>query len=122
MAQATTTKLRPVPDRVLARTMAPVPTMTLRPLHDRVLVKRLEEMDDKHGSIIIPDTAKEKPQEGKVIAVGTGRVTEDGKKLPLALKEGDRILFGKYSGSEVKLDGQEYLIMKEEDVLGVVGS
>jgi len=122
MAQATTTKLRPVPDRVLARTMAPVPTTTLRPLHDRVLVRRLEEMDDKHGSIIIPDTAKEKPQEGKVIAVGTGKVTEDGKKLPLALKEGDRILFGKYSGSEVKLDGQEYLIMKEEDVLGILGS
>ena len=122
MAQATTTKLRPVPDRVVARTTAQAPTMKLRPLHDRVLVRRLEEQDDKHGSIIIPDTAKEKPQEGKVIAIGTGRVTEDGKKLPLALKEGDRILFGKYSGSEVKLDGHEYLIMKEEDVLGVVGS
>ena len=122
MAQATTTKLRPVPDRVLARPMAQAPTTKLRPLHDRVLVKRLEELDDKHSSIIIPDTAKEKPQEGKVIAVGTGRVTEDGKKLPLALKEGDRILFGKYSGSEVKLDGQEYLIMKEEDVLGILGS
>ena len=122
MAQATTTKLRPVPDRVLARTMAPVPTTTLRPLHDRVLVKRLGEMDDKHGSIIIPDTAKEKPQEGKVIAVGTGKVTEDGRKLPLALKAGDRILFGKYSGSEVTLGGQEYLIMKEEDVLGVLNS
>jgi chaperonin GroES len=122
MAQATTTKLRPVPDRAPARPTAPTPTMKLRPLHDRVLVRRVEEQDDKHGSIIIPDTAKEKPQEGKVIAVGTGRVTEDGKKLPLALKEGDRILFGKYSGSEVKLDGQEYLIMKEEDVLGIVGS
>src|ERR1700752_1435535 len=95
---------------------------TLRPLHDRVLVKRLAEGDDKHGSIIIPDTAKEKPQEGKVIAVGTGRGTGDGKKLPLVLKEGDRFLFGKYSGSEVKLDGQEDLIMKEEDVLGIVGS
>ena len=95
---------------------------TLRPLHDRVLVKRLAEGDEKHGSIIIPDTAKEKPQEGKVIAVGMGKVTEDGKKLPLAVKEGDRILFGKYSGSEVKLDGQEYLIMKEEDVLGILGS
>jgi len=124
MAQATTTKLRPVPDRVLARTMAPVPASTtqLRPLHDRVLVKRLERLDDKHGSIIIPDSAREKPQEGKVMAVGTGRVTEDGKKLPLAVREGDRILFGKYSGSEVKLDGQEYLIMKEEDVLGILGS
>src|SRR6266699_411747 len=104
------------------RTMTQAPTTKLRPLNGRVLVRRVEEQDDKHGSIIIPDTAKEKPQEGKVIAVGSGRVTEDGKKLPLALKEGDRILFGKYSGSEVKLDGQEYLIMKEEDVLGVVGS
>jgi chaperonin GroES len=122
MAQATTTKLRPVPTRAPARSMATAPTMKLRPLHDRVLVRRVEEQDDKHGRIIIPDTAKEKPQEGKVVAVGTGRVTEDGKKLPLALKEGDRILFGKYSGSEVKLDGQEYLIMKEEDVLGIVGS
>ena len=122
MAQATTTKLRPVPDRAVARTMAPVATTKLRPLHDRVLIRRLEAQDDKRGSIIIPDTAKEKPQEGKVIAVGTGRVTEDGKKLPLAVKEGDRILFGKYSGSEVTLSGQEYLIMKEEDVLGVLTS
>jgi chaperonin GroES len=122
MTQATTTKLRPVPNRAPAGPMAQAPTTKLRPLHDRVLVRRVEEQDDKHGSIIIPDTAKEKPQEGKVIAIGTGRVTEDGKKLPLALKEGDRILFGKYSGSEVKLDGQEYLIMKEEDVLGIVGS
>src|SRR5204863_5902954 len=96
---------------------------TLRPLHDRVLVKRLEEQDAKHGSlIIIPDTAKEKPQEGQVVAVGTGKVNDDGKNFPLAVKEGDRILFGKYSGSEVKLDGEEYLIMKEEDVLGIVGS
>ena len=93
---------------------------TLGPLHDRVLIRRLEEQDEKHGSIIIPDTAKEKPQEGQVIAVGTGKVTEDGKKLPLAVKEGDRILFGKYSGSEVKIDGAEYLIMKEEDILGVL--
>ena len=96
--------------------------MKFRPLHDRVVVKRVEQEEKTKGGIIIPDTAKEKPQEGQVIAVGTGRVTEDGKKLPLALKEGDRILFGKYSGSEVKLDGQEYLIMKEEDVLGIVGS
>jgi chaperonin GroES len=96
------------------------PKTTLRPLHDRVLIKRLEEQGEKHGSIIIPDSAKEKPQEGKVIAVGTGKVTEDGKKLPLAVKEGDRILFGKYSGSEVKIDGTEYLIMKEEDILGIL--
>ena len=95
---------------------------TLRPLHDRVLVKRLEEQDEKHGHLIIPDTAKEKPQEGKIIAVGTGKVNDDGKNLPLAVKEGDRILFGKYSGSEVKLDGEEYLIMREEDVLGILGS
>jgi len=92
----------------------------LRPLHDRVLIKRLEEQDERHGSIIIPDTAKEKPQEGRVIAVGTGKVTEDGKKLPLTVKAGDRILFGKYSGSEVKIDGTDYLIMKEEDILGVL--
>ncbi len=92
----------------------------LRPLHDRVLIKRLEEQDEKHGSIIIPDSAKEKPQEGKVIAVGAGKVTEDGKRLPMAVKAGDRILFGKYSGSEVKIDGTEYLIMKEEDILGIL--
>jgi chaperonin GroES len=95
---------------------------TLRPLHDRILVKRLAEGDEKHGSIIIPDSAKEKPQEGKVIAVGTGKVTESGKKLPLDVKAGDRILFGKYSGSEVKLDGQEYLTMREEDVLGILSA
>ena len=95
---------------------------TLRPLHDRVLVKRLAEGDDKHGSIIIPDTAKEKPQEGKIVAVGTGRVTDEGKNYPLAVKQGDRILFGKYSGSEVQLNGENYLIMKEEDVLGILGA
>lgn len=110
MAQATT------------RARAQAATTTLRPLHDRVLVKRLEEREEQHGSILIPDSAKEKPQEGKVIAVGTGKVTDEGKHLPLAVKQGDRILFGKYSGSEVKLDGEEYLIMREEDVLGVLGS
>jgi chaperonin GroES len=98
----------------------PVRKTKLRPLHDRVLIKRLEEQDEKHGSIIIPDSAKEKPQEGKVIAAGTGRVTEDGKILPLVVKAGDRILFGKYSGSEVKIDGEELLIMKEEDILGIL--
>jgi chaperonin GroES len=92
----------------------------LRPLHDRVLIKRVEEQDEKHGSIIIPDSAKEKPQEGKVIAAGTGRVTEEGKTLPLVVKAGDRILFGKYSGSEVKIDGEELLIMKEDDILGIL--
>ncbi len=100
--------------------MAQVTKTKFRPLHDRVLIRRLEEGNEKHGSIIIPDTAKEKPQEGKVIAVGTGKVTEEGKKVPLDVKAGDRILFGKYSGSEVKLDGKEYLIMKEEDVLGIL--
>jgi len=92
----------------------------LRPLHDRILVKRIEEEEVRRGGIIIPDTAKEKPQEGKVIAVGTGKVTEDGKTIPLTVKVGDRILFGKYSGSEVKIDDEEYLILREEDVLGVL--
>ena len=96
--------------------------MKIQPLYDRILVKRLEEGDVKHGSIVIPDSAKEKPQEGKVIAVGTGKVTDDGKKLPLDVKAGDRILFGKYSGSEVTVDRTEYVIMKEEDVLGIVGA
>ncbi len=91
-----------------------------RPLHDRVLVKRIEEQEVKKGGIIIPDTAKEKPQEGEIIAVGPGKVTEDGKLQPMSVKVGDKILFGKYSGSEVKLDGEEYLIMKEDDVLGVL--
>jgi len=101
---------------------AQVTKTTLRPLHDRLLVKRLEEGNEKHGSIIIPDSAKEKPQEGKVIAAGNGKVTEDGKKIALDVKTGDRILFGKYSGSEVTLGGKEYLIMKEEDVLGIISA
>jgi chaperonin GroES len=100
--------------------MATKTATKLRPLHDRILVKRLEEGDVKHGSIIIPDTAKEKPQEGKVIAVGTGKVNDDGKRIPLEVKAGDRILFGKYSGSEVKIDDEEYLILREDDVLGVL--
>ena len=94
--------------------------MKIRPLHDRILIKRLEEQEQKKGGIIIPDTAKEKPQEGKVIAVGNGKVTDEGKKIPLDVKAGDRILFGKYSGSEVKIDGDEYLILREEDVLGIL--
>jgi chaperonin GroES len=100
--------------------MAQTMKTTLRPLHDRILVKRLEEGEVKRGSIVIPDTAKEKPQEGQIVAVGAGRMTEEGKSIPLAVKAGDRILFGKYSGSEVTLDREEYLIMKEEDVLGIV--
>ena len=94
--------------------------MNVRPLHDRIIVQRLEEGEQKIGGIIIPDTAKEKPQQGKVIAVGKGKVNEDGKVLPLDVKVGDRILFGKYSGSEIKIDGEEHLIMREEDILGVV--
>ena len=95
--------------------------MKIRPLQDRVIVKRLEEAVEKtKGGIIIPDTAKEKPQQGKVIAVGKGKVNEDGKVVPLDVKVGDRILFGKYSGSEIKLDGEEHLIMREEDILGVI--
>jgi chaperonin GroES len=94
--------------------------MKIRPLHDRVLVERLEEKEVKKGGIIIPDTAKEKPQEGKVIAVGNGKVTDEGKKIPLDVKAGDKILFGKYSGSEVKIDDKEYLIMREEDVLAIL--
>jgi len=94
--------------------------MKIRPLHDRLLVERLEEKEVKKGGIIIPDTAKEKPQEGKVIAVGNGKVTDEGKKIPLDVKAGDKILFGKYSGSEVKLDDKEYLIMREDDVLAIL--
>ena len=94
--------------------------MKIRPLHDRILIKRLEEQETRKGGIIIPDTAKEKPQEGKVVAVGNGRVTEDGKKIPLDVKSGDRILFGKYSGNEVKIDDEDYLILKEEDVLAIL--
>ena len=100
--------------------MAQATKTHLRPLHDRVLVKRLDEQEAKHGRIIIPDTAKEKPQEGKVIAAGNGKVNEDGKRHPLDVKTGDRILFGKYSGSEVKLDDKEYLILREEDVLAIL--
>jgi len=92
----------------------------IRPLHDRLLVERLEEKEVKKGGIIIPDTAKEKPQEAKVIAVGDGKITDEGKKIPLDVKAGDKILFGKYSGSEVKIDDKEYLIMREEDVLAIL--
>lgn len=94
--------------------------MNIRPLQDRILVKRIEEEDKTEGGIIIPDTAKEKPVEGKVIAVGKGKVSEDGKVMPLDVKKGDRILFGKYAGTEVKIKGEEHLIMREDDVLGVI--
>jgi len=95
--------------------------MKVRPLHDRILIKRVEEEQKTAGGIIIPDTAKEKPQEGKVIAVGNGRLTDEGKVIPLEVSVGDRILFGKYSGSEINLDGEEHLIIREEDVLAVLG-
>jgi chaperonin GroES len=91
-----------------------------RPLHDRIIVERLEESEQKIGGIIIPDTAKEKPQQGKVINVGKGRIEKDGKITPLDVKPGDTVLFGKYAGQEIKLDGSEYLIIREEEVLGVI--
>ena len=94
--------------------------MKVRPLHDRIMVERLEEKEVKKGGIIIPDTAKEKPQEGKVIAAGNGKVGDNGKKIPLDVKAGDKILFGKYSGSEVKIDDKEYLILREEDILAIL--
>jgi chaperonin GroES len=96
-------------------------SMNIRPLHDRILIQRLDEGEQKVGGIIIPDTAKEKPQQGKVIAAGAGKIREDGARQPPDVKAGDHILFGKYSGQEVRLDGEDYLIMREEDVLGVIG-
>jgi chaperonin GroES len=95
--------------------------MKVRPLHDRVLVKRIEEKEVVKGGIIIPDTAKEKPMEGEVVAAGPGKTTDDGKRAALDVKAGDRILFGKYSGTEIKIDGEEYLIMREDEILAVIG-
>ena len=94
--------------------------MNLRPLHDRVLVRRLEEQETKRGNIIIPDSAKEKPQQAEVVAVGNGKLLDSGDRVELVVKSGDRILFGKYSGSEIKVDGEEYLILREDEVLGVL--
>ena len=94
--------------------------MNVRPLHDRLVIQRLDEGEQKVGGIIIPDSAKEKPQRGKVIAAGNGKSNDDGKRIPLDVKAGDLILFGKYSGQEIKLDGEEYIIMKEDEVLGVI--
>ncbi len=94
--------------------------MKLRPLHDRIIVKRLEEEDKTAGGIIIPDTAKEKPQQGKVIAVGKGKILENGKVTPMTVKKGDRVLFGKYAGTDIKIDGEEHLIMREDDILAIV--
>lgn len=94
--------------------------MNIRPLHDRLIVKRFDEEEKSKGGIIIPDSAKEKPQQGEVLAVGNGKVFEDGRKLPLEVKKGDRVLFGKYSGTEIKVDGNDYLMLKEDDILGVI--
>ena len=94
--------------------------MNVRPLADRILLRRIEEKETVRGGIIIPDTAKEKPQEGEVVAVGPGRVTEDGKRIAMEVKKGDRVLMGKYSGTDVKIDGTEYTILREDDVLGIL--
>jgi chaperonin GroES len=95
--------------------------MQIRPLHDRLIVKRLKEEERTKGGIIIPDTAKEKPIEGKVIAVGDGKISKDGKKIPMEVRKGDRVLFAKYSGTEVKIDGEEHLMMVEDDILAIIG-
>jgi len=95
--------------------------MGIKPLHDRVLVKRVEAEENVRGSIVIPDTAKEKPQEGEVVATGDGKVLDNGKKVPVSVKAGDRILFGKYSGTEVTYDDEDYLILREDEILGVLG-
>jgi chaperonin GroES len=94
----------------------------IRPLHDRIIVRRIEEQEQMRGGLYIPDTAREKPQEGEVIAVGNGKILENGTKIQLDVKAGDRVLFGKYAGTEVKLDGEEYLILREDDVLGIIES
>jgi len=96
--------------------------MNIRPLNDRLIIRRLDEGEQRIGGIIVPDTAKEKPQQGKVIAAGAGKSKDDGKRIPMDVKAGDTILFGKYAGQDIKLDGVDYLIMREEDVLGVIGS
>ena len=95
--------------------------MKVRPLHDRLLIRRIEEKESVKGGIIIPDSAKEKPQEGEVIAVGNGKILENGTKVALDVKAGDKILFGKYSGTEIKIDGEEYLILREDEILAVIG-
>jgi len=114
---------RPSPIHAVTSVHPEAKSMNVRPLHDRIIIQRLDEGEQKVGGIIIPDSAKEKPQEGEVISVGKGKSNDEGKVFPLAVKEGDRILFGKYSGTEIKLDGEDFIIMREEEVLGVlVGS
>lgn len=94
--------------------------MKIKPLHDRVIVKRIAEEEKTKGGIIIPDTAKEKPSEGKIVAVGNGKILDDGKRQPLEVKKGDKVLFGKYAGTEIKIDGEEHLIMREDDIIAIV--
>src|SRR4051812_43544052 len=121
MVTTTTTKTAAKPNPASTTAQGGRSSMKkIRPLHDRILVKREDEGEEKIGGIIIPDTAKEKPQRGKVEAVGAGKIAEDGKRIPLDVKNGDRILFGKYSGNEVKIDGEDYLILREEDVLAIL--
>jgi chaperonin GroES len=117
----TAARAQPCPRVKEKRSMAATSvTTTFTPLHDRILVRRLEETETVRGGIIIPDSAKEKPQEGEVVSVGKGKSNDEGKVFPLDVKAGDRILFGKYSGTEIKIDGEEYLIMREEEVLGII--
>ena len=111
---------RPSPIHAVTSVHPEAKSMNVRPLHDRIIIQRLDEGEQKVGGIIIPDSAKEKPQQGKVIAAGNGKSNDDGKRVPLEVKAGDTILFGKYSGQEIKLDGEDYLIMREDEVLGVI--
>ena len=111
---------RPSPIHAVTSVHPEAKSMNVRPLHDRLIIQRLDEGEQKVGGIIIPDSAKEKPQQGKVIAAGNGKSNDDGKRIPLDVKAGDLILFGKYSGQEIKLDGEEYIIMREDEVLGVI--
>jgi chaperonin GroES len=110
------------PKLPIQKIMKEVDAVNIRPLHDRVLVKRVEQEEQVRGGIIIPDTAKEKPQEAEVVAVGPGKLSDDGKRSPMDVKEGDRVLMGKYSGSEIKIDGNDYVILREDEILAVVGS
>src|SRR6201993_810731 len=110
----------PRPKKLSIPMLEEVQTMNIRPLYDRIVVKRIEEQETKVGGLFIPDSAKEKPQEGEVVAVGKGKRLEDGKVIPLDVQVGDRILFGKYSGSDIKLDNEEFLIMREDEVLGIL--
>ena len=121
LAVLTAAAVSPIPNRS-SKSYKEVEAVNIRPLHDRVLVKRVEQEEQVRGGIIIPDTAKEKPQEAEVVAVGPGKLSDDGKRSPMDVKEGDRVLMGKYSGSEIKIDGNDYVILREDEILAVVGS